>query len=62
MIFPLEATIARMADNKAASSSMDNATVQALHQSLDKWRRRHAVRATLPFIAAVVALSAKLPF
>lgn len=65
MIFPLEATIARLGKNNDKSGGtekfwMDHATNKALHQSLDKWTRWHAVRATLPLIASLIALYTKL--
>lgn len=65
MIFPLEATIAAMRKNKkevgdSAQSWMDEASRGVLHHALDRWCQWHTVRATLPLIAALTALSAKM--
>ncbi|KAF2024553.1 hypothetical protein EK21DRAFT_78413 [Setomelanomma holmii] len=63
-IFPLEAYIATLSKHKGSlggsqDSWMDEASRKVLHQSLDKWCQWHAVRATLPLVAALLALSAK---
>jgi hypothetical protein len=65
MIFPLEASIANLEKSKEKNRGpegvwMDHATSKALHKSLDKWCRWHAVRATLPLIASLIALVTKL--
>lgn len=65
MIFPLEAYIANLDQSKGKTGGtgagwMDQATNKVLHKSLDKWCRWHAVRATLPLIASLIALAAKL--
>lgn len=64
-IFPLEEWIAALDKEKgkmggSGDSWMDATTTMALHRDMDKWCRYHAVRATLPLIAGLVALSAKM--
>ncbi|KAF2847111.1 hypothetical protein T440DRAFT_456868 [Plenodomus tracheiphilus IPT5] len=64
MIFPLEAHIAKMRKNKPSlgefqENCMDDPSQQVLHQSLDRWSQWHVVRATLPLVAALIALSAR---
>ncbi|USP77347.1 hypothetical protein yc1106_04621 [Curvularia clavata] len=65
MIFPLEASIANLDQSKGKNGGtgavwLDQATSKVLHQSLNKWSRWHAVRATLPLVASLIALAAKL--
>ncbi|CAA9962459.1 hypothetical protein PTNB73_03360 [Pyrenophora teres f. teres] len=64
-IFPLEDWIAALDKEKGkigASSDrwMDATTGSALHRDMDKWCRYHSVRATLPLIAGLVALSGNM--
>ncbi|KAL6702821.1 hypothetical protein ACN47E_000907 [Coniothyrium glycines] len=65
MIFPLEAKIVALRKNagkseSAGGSRMDDTERNALHGLLDAWSRWHVVRATLPLIASLVALSTKM--
>jgi len=64
-IFPLEDWIAALDKEKGKAGGsedrwMDATTGMALHRDMDKWCRYHSVRATIPFIAGLVALSAKM--
>lgn len=67
MIFPLEASIANLEQVKNKSKDIggfwiDDTTKTVLHKYLDKWSRWHSVRAMIPLIASLIALSAKLQY
>ncbi|OAL44742.1 hypothetical protein IQ07DRAFT_549867 [Pyrenochaeta sp. DS3sAY3a] len=65
MIFPLERSAARLKQNKVLPENseriwMEDSSRAILHQIMDKWCRWHIVRATLPLIASLIALSTKI--
>ena len=64
-IFPLDNSITVMKDNKEHFKSSERNWLNGksqleLMRLMDSWTKRHAVRATLPFLAAMTALSPKL--
>lgn len=64
-IFPLDDAVTAMKGNKGNFQSCDGQvfTIRskaALHNVMDQWMIRHAVRATLPFIAAFIAATSKM--
>ena len=65
LIFPLDDAIAAMKDDPAnfkdpACTWLETRAQVELGRLMDTWARRHAVRATLPLLAAMIALSAKI--
>lgn len=65
MIFPLDRTATAMKKNEESPKASEQTFLGdrsriALHSIMDSWTWRHGVRATLPFIAALIALSSKM--
>ena len=65
MIFPLDVSIAAMKENKENFKAPEHNWLEEKSQgellrSMDSWTKRHAVRATLPMVAGLIALSSKM--
>lgn len=64
-IFPLDASVAAMKDDKANFKGPEHNWLEdrsRLHfcHEIDRWTRRHFVRATLPLLGALIAVAPKI--
>jgi hypothetical protein len=72
-IFPIEGNVERMKEDKTKENFSSKGSLETeknwlleergkgvVWREMDRWMRRHAVRATLPFLAALIAVWPKV--